>query len=294
MHRALGLPLVVAALSTSIVSPSMLPGQIVASERAMVAQTVDGTRLTVDYSRPRARGRTNIYGGMEKWGTTWTPGADDATTLEVSKPVEVLGLHVPAGRYSVWFVLREHEPWTFVLDPRDTLFHTDHPDSTALQLRAPVRPHDTPHTEALTFDFPDVTTTGATLRFRWGSKGVDLPITVPPTLPLTISAEEAAPFLGEYEFVWTATSDAPPPSRFTVVRRGDQLFGVWDPPPYGSLREMQLLANGPDRFAYGWFRDGALWATNPELNLVFERVEGQVRGFTYGTADEVFARGRRR
>jgi hypothetical protein len=294
MYRVFGLSLVAVTLSTSILSPSTLPAQIVASERAMVAQTVDGTRLTVDYSRPRARGRTNIYGGMERWGTTWTPGADDATTLEVSKPVEVLGLRVPAGRYSMWFVLREHEPWTFVLDPRDTLFHTDHPDSTAQQLRAPVRPYDTPHTEALTFDFPDVTTTGATLRFRWGTRGVDLPITVPPTLPLTISAEEAAPFLGEYDFVWTDTSDAPAPSRFTVVRRGDQLFGVWDPPPYGSLREMQLLMNGPDRFAYGWFRDGALWATNPELNLMFERVDGQVRSFTYGTADEVFARGRRR
>jgi hypothetical protein len=70
-------PLLVCALSALVVPA--LPAQIVASERAMVAQTVDGTRITVDNSRPRARGRTNIYGGMEKWGTTWTPGADDAT-----------------------------------------------------------------------------------------------------------------------------------------------------------------------------------------------------------------------
>jgi hypothetical protein len=284
---------VITLLTTLILTPP-LPAQIVASERALVAQTVDGTRLTVDYSRPRARGRTNIYGGMEKWGTTWTPGADDATTLQVSKPVQILGLQVPAGRYSVWFVLREHEPWTFVLDPRDTLFHTDHPDSTAQQLRAPVRPYDTPHTEALTFDFPDVTITGATLRFRWGTKGVDLPITVPPTLPFTVTADAAAPFVGEYTFTWADTTDATPPSRFTIERRGEQLFGVWDPPAYGTLREMQLLSNGPDRFAYGWFRNGSLWATSPELNLVFERRDGVVTGFTYRTADEVIARGTRR
>ena len=81
-------PIPIAAIAAVLLcaAPRLLAAQIVASERALVAQTVDGTRITVDYSRPRARGRTNIYGGMEKWGITWTPGADDATTLEVSKP----------------------------------------------------------------------------------------------------------------------------------------------------------------------------------------------------------------
>jgi len=36
--------------------------QLRASERGSVAQNVDGTRVTVDYSRPRARGRSPIYG----------------------------------------------------------------------------------------------------------------------------------------------------------------------------------------------------------------------------------------
>jgi hypothetical protein len=69
----------------------------------------------------------------------------------------------------VWLVLREHEPWTFVLDPRDSLFHTEHPDSTPQQLLAPITPVDVAHTEALTFDFPSITNTGVTLRFRWGT-----------------------------------------------------------------------------------------------------------------------------
>ena len=138
-----------AVLWVSAVTTAPAGAQIMASERAMVAQTVDGTRLTVDYSRPRARGRTNIYGGMEKWGITWTPGADDATTLELSKPVQLLGMTVPRGKYSVWLVLREQGPWTFVLDPRDSLFHTDHPDSTAQQWRAPVMPMRVPHSTRL-------------------------------------------------------------------------------------------------------------------------------------------------
>ena len=72
-----------------------------ASELASVAQTVDGTKLTVEYSRPRARGRTGIFGTTVKWGRTWTPGANTATTLAVTKDVVIEGVSVPKGRYSV-------------------------------------------------------------------------------------------------------------------------------------------------------------------------------------------------
>lgn len=273
---------------------SALEAQVVASERAMVAQTVDGTRITVDYSRPRLRGRTNVYGGMEKWGTTWTPGADDATAIQLSRPVTLAGLTVPAGRYSVWFVLREKEPWTLVLDPRDSLFHTAHPDSTPAQLRAPIVPMDVASTEVLTWAFPEVTNRGATLEFRWGTKGVALPILVQQTLPFTVTAQEVAPFLGSYDYEWADTTSQPRRSIFTVERRGDRLFGTWDAPQFGTLKEMQLLANGPDRFAFGWFRDGSLWATNPDLNIVFERRDGRVVRLTYRSGDNVMASGTRR
>ncbi len=290
-HRAIPLIGLLFALAAS---PAQATAQIIASERGSVSQTVDGTQITVEYSRPRLRGRTNIFGGLEKWGTVWTPGADDATTIRLSRPATVAGVKVPAGRYSVWFVLREREPWALVLDPRDSLFHTAHPDSTVAQYRAPITPVDIPNTEVLTWAFPDVSIHGVTLEFRWGTKGIAVPIVVEPTLPLTVTAAEVAPFLGRYDFEWTDSTSQPRRSVFTVERRGDQLFGTWDTPQLGSLREMQLLSHGPDRFAYGWYRNGALWATSLELNLVFERRDGRVVGFTYRSTDEVVARGTRR
>ncbi|MFO0093858.1 MAG: DUF2911 domain-containing protein [Gemmatimonadaceae bacterium] len=286
--------LLLGTLVSLAVDARMAAAQIVASERASVAQTVDGTTITVDYSRPRLRGRTHISGGLEKWGTVWTPGADDATAIRLTRPATVAGLQVPAGRYSVWFVLREQAPWTLVLDPRDSLFHTEHPDSTAAQLRAPIVPFDVPNTEVLTWAFPEVTNRGATLEFRWGTQGVALPITVQPTLPLTVTAPQVAPYLGSYDFEWADSTSQPRRSVFTVEQRGDQLFGVWDTPQFGSMREMQLLANGDDRFAYGWYRNGSLWATSPELNLVFERRNGVVVGFSYRSSADVVARGTRR
>ena len=80
-------------------------GQLLASEIASVSQTVDGTKVTVTYSRPRARGRTGLFGTQVKWGSTWTPGANLATRLEVSKDVTIEGQQVPKGAYSVWVVV---------------------------------------------------------------------------------------------------------------------------------------------------------------------------------------------
>ena len=39
--------------------------QVRASELATVSQTVDGTTLTIEYSRPKARGRTTSSGELD-------------------------------------------------------------------------------------------------------------------------------------------------------------------------------------------------------------------------------------
>lgn len=264
-----------AACALAVLSPAATPAQLIPSEKASVAQTVDGTRITVEYSRPRSRGRDSlIYGTMEPWGRAWTPGADDATTLDVSKPVRILGKHVPAGKYSVWLVLRQAAPWTLVLDPRANLFHTRHPDSTAQQIRAPVMPHDIPHTEVLTWSVPVVDISGATLEMRWGTRGVTIPIEITPTFPLTISATDAAPYLGEY-----ALTSEQPALRFTVVMRGAALIGRRQGDGSEPVIEYQLLPIGSDRFVQGEMVRGELWRTNAAWILQFERANGRVTGF---------------
>src|SRR5205085_11148207 len=111
-----------------------------ASEIGMLAQTIDGTKITVEYSRPRARGRDTLFGTkFVQWGETWTPGANWATTLDVDKPVTLNGKAVAKGKYSVWMIVRKGSEWTVVLDPRAHRYHEDRPDSIAAQIRFPVR-----------------------------------------------------------------------------------------------------------------------------------------------------------
>ena len=71
--------------------------QIRASELQTISQTVDGTTVTITYSRPRMRGRWPIFGTRAvQWGEVWTPGANYATILEVNKDITMAGAKVPA------------------------------------------------------------------------------------------------------------------------------------------------------------------------------------------------------
>ena len=73
-------------------------GQVKASEPATVSQTIDGTEIALAYSRPRARGRDSLFGKVVTWQEVWTPGANWATTLEVSRNVRVNGHQLPLGK----------------------------------------------------------------------------------------------------------------------------------------------------------------------------------------------------
>src|SRR5690349_18565433 len=85
--------------------------QIRASERGSVSQTVDGTVIAVDYGRAQARGRDSLFGKVVRKKEVWTPGANQATTFQVSRDVTVGGKPLPAGKYSVWMVSDPTSPW---------------------------------------------------------------------------------------------------------------------------------------------------------------------------------------
>jgi hypothetical protein len=96
-------------VSLALLVPWPAFGQIRASEVGSMSQIIDGTKISMEYSRPRARGRDPLFGGrVVHWNEVWTPGANWATTLEASKDVTLNGQRVPKGKYSVWLVVRQN------------------------------------------------------------------------------------------------------------------------------------------------------------------------------------------
>jgi len=153
-----------------------------ASEMGTVSQTVDGTVIALEYYRPTLRGRAP-FGGIVRWGEKWTPGANWATTLDVSKDVHLNGHPVPRGKYALWFIPRESGPWTVILHTEARRFHVQRPDSAGELLRLDVAPEQGPPTETLTWDFPLVRSDGTTLRFRWATTALSLDVRVESSRP---------------------------------------------------------------------------------------------------------------
>ena len=59
--------------------------------------------LRVVYSRPSRRGRT-VLGGVVPYDSVWRTGANAATVFTTSAPLNIGGVNVPIGAYSLWTV----------------------------------------------------------------------------------------------------------------------------------------------------------------------------------------------
>lgn len=302
--RAALLPLL---LLPGLLLPAGVSAQVKASEPASVSQTIDGTRLALEYSRPRARGRDSLFGKVVHWGEVWTPGANWATTIETSKDVRVNGHPLPKGKYSIWMIVRPGD-WTVVFDTLHHRFHFPYPDSMPSpgQVRFDITPGQGPFTEVLTWSFSDVRLSGTTLAMQWGTTRVPLEIEVEPSYRVAVSPAKARPLAGTYTFAWSpppkdssaAPDSAPPDSvktfQFTLALRGDSLIGRWDPAPWPEAGEVILLPIQDNWFITGFLEKGELWEISRDFVFEFDVQRGRARRFEVrGEKDEVMATGTR-
>ena len=190
---------VVVAVAVLVTMPLSVRAQPRASERSTVRQIVNGTTLTLDFSRPVARGRANLFGGVVHWGEVWTPGANFATTFEVNNDIIMAGAKVPKGKYGVWMIVSQDSNWMMLLDPKWKQFHMDHPKPNDTHIRVPVRADtNAAREEILTFSFPSVTARGGSIAMHWANVRVTTDFTVQPTYSAMLPENEARPYVGTY------------------------------------------------------------------------------------------------
>jgi hypothetical protein len=277
------------ALIASLALPLDLAAQIRASELGVMSQTIDGTTITVEYSRPRSRGRDPIFGTKAvHWDETWTPGANWATTLDVNRNIKLNGQPVATGKYSVWMVVRKTGDWTVVLDPKSHRYHMEPPDSSAAQIRIPVRVEAAPFTDVLTWSMPELGISGGTLAMRWERVRVPLRVEVEPSLVMTLPATEAEPYVGEYTFTEPdSTGKGGKASSLTITHENGTLKARWTPDdPY--LKKFALVRIAPDWFAPGVYDEtGQIYEVlKPDMVLEFTRANGRVVSFVIRDGDD--------
>lgn len=84
------------------------------SPPATATAVVNGTTVTIDYSRPSLKGR-KAFGELEPYGKVWRTGANEATTFAVDKPVKIEGKTLPAGTYGL-FTIPTATTWTVIFN----------------------------------------------------------------------------------------------------------------------------------------------------------------------------------
>src|ERR1700676_1544248 len=90
------------------------------SPSAQTSGTTGGKSITIKYSAPSLRGRQMFGpdGRISKDPTwpVWRAGADDATALHTDADLNINGLDVPKGDYTVFVLVNPTLPWQLIIN----------------------------------------------------------------------------------------------------------------------------------------------------------------------------------
>ena len=141
------------------------------SPPAQISQEINGTTVTIDYSRPSKRGR-EIFGGLEDYGKVWRTGANETSWIEVSKDVKIEGETLSAGKYGLFTIPGEDE-WTIIFNKKWDGWGAYEYKQKDDVLRVKVKPSGTDEVvEMLTFDIDE----NGDVTFAWDQTQVSFSV----------------------------------------------------------------------------------------------------------------------
>jgi hypothetical protein len=116
------------------------------SPPAETSVTIAGKVIRINYSAPSMRGR-KIFGGLEPYNHVWRAGANDATALHTDANLEIGGLSVPKGDYTL-FVYLDPKQWQLIVSKQTGEWGLDYDKSHDLgrvnmEMSKPPKPIET-------------------------------------------------------------------------------------------------------------------------------------------------------
>lgn len=146
------------------------------SPPADTSATIDGKNIVIHYSAPSMRGR-KIFGGLEPYGRVWRAGANEATSLHTDADLDIEGVKVPKGDYTL-FVYLDPKQWKLVVSKATGEWGLDYDASKDLG-RVPMM-MSKPAAPVETFKITLNHTGGnkGTLQMEWEDTVATVPLTV--------------------------------------------------------------------------------------------------------------------
>ena len=150
------------------------------SQRQEIAQNVGDARVSIVYHRPNVKARkiwgcetkdvvpvaNNLYPCLVPYGQVWRTGANENTTIEFSRDVQINGQPLPAGKYGFHAIPGKTE-WILIFSKDNDKWGSFSYDEKKDALRVKVNPAKGEMQETLSYDFQNITPTSGKIVLRW-------------------------------------------------------------------------------------------------------------------------------
>ena len=171
-------PLSIAAfltLSGSVNAQITMPS---ASTTTSVKQPVGMTEITLDYSRPSAKGR-KIMGEIVPFGALWRTGANSPTKFTTTDSLTIMGKGLPKGTYVI-MTKPGKDAWEVMFNKNPKANATDetalYPADNVVSISVPSMKMGM-MVETFTMGIGNITNTSASLDIAWENTMISIPFT---------------------------------------------------------------------------------------------------------------------
>ena len=144
-----------------------------------IKQQVGLTEITVQYSRPSAKGRT-IMGELVPYQKMWRTGANASTKIILNESATIGGNKIEAGTYAI-YTIPDRETWTIIIHSntrhRSIAGDVYNEREDVCRFKVPVISNPLKE-ETFTIQFTDLTTNACNIRLSWENTVVNIPVMV--------------------------------------------------------------------------------------------------------------------
>ncbi len=170
------------------------------SPKSVLTQVVGLTDVTIEYSRPSAKGR-NVFGDLVPFGKVWRTGANANSTISFSDDVVIKGNTLKKGKYAI-FTMPKADMWEVIFySATDNWGNPENWDEKKVAVQTNVDPIALGNNvETLTIAINNLTNDSATLDISWEKTMVSVKFEVPTQKTAIASIEKvlAGPTAGDY------------------------------------------------------------------------------------------------
>jgi hypothetical protein len=152
------------------------------SPAAQASITVGGKTLTIQYHAPSVRGR-QIFGeggrvSKDPTYPVWRAGANAATSFHTDADLDINGLAVPKGDYTIFVLVSDPENWQLVVNKQTGQWGLTYNESMDLGRVKMTMSKPPAPVEVLKYDLTSAGDNRATLQLVWENHIASVPVVV--------------------------------------------------------------------------------------------------------------------